>query len=102
MILRIVKMTFQEDQVENFLALFESTKQKISDFPGCQHLELWRDSQDPRIFFTYSQWESSADLANYRESELFKTTWRQTKQLFADKPQAWSVEQWSTTSGSAS
>ena len=57
------------------------------------HLELWQDSANPAIFFTYSHWESEAHLNHYRFSEFFKDTWGKTKALFADKPQAWSVMQ---------
>ena len=91
MIVRIVQMTFQQDKVENFIRIFEERKQKIRDFPGCLHLELWQDSSKTNIFFTYSNWESEAALDHYRFSEFFKDTWGKTKALFAEKPQAWSV-----------
>lgn len=89
MLKRIVKMTFQEDKIEDFLQVFNESKQRIRHFPGCRHLELWRTGT---IFFTYSMWEDEAALNHYRYSELFKTTWAKTKVLFADKPEAWSLE----------
>ncbi len=92
MIIRVVKMTFQEKKVDTFLDLFEQTKDQIRGFPGCKHLELWQDTHDPRVFFTYSHWEKQQDLARYRESPLFRTTWQQTKILFEEKPQAWSLK----------
>ena len=39
-------------------------------------------------FFTFSHWESEADLNAYRESALFGEVWPKTKALFYDKPQA--------------
>ncbi len=42
--------------------------------------------------FTYSYWESEAHLNTYRHSDLFRETWAKTKVLFADKPEAWSIE----------
>lgn len=93
MILRYVKMTFQEDKVEDFQKLFESRKEKIRAFPGCTHLELWNDIKEPNIFCTYSHWEKEEDLENYRHSELFKDVWSKTKVLFKDKPIASSYEQ---------
>ena len=93
MILRIVKMTFREDETENFLALFNERKNLIRTFEGCNHLELWQQAGIPNVFFTYSMWESEQHLDHYRFSELFKDTWAKTKALFAGKPQAWSVEQ---------
>jgi quinol monooxygenase YgiN len=97
MIVRIVQMTFEADKTEAFQQLFEDRKTTIRNFPGCRHLELWRDTRDPNIFFTYSNWGSEAHLDHYRFSEFFKDTWVKTKALFADKPQAWSVHKMSTT-----
>ncbi|HTN47687.1 MAG TPA: antibiotic biosynthesis monooxygenase family protein [Flavipsychrobacter sp.] len=91
MILRIVKMHFREEEIPNFLQLFEERRSLIRSFEGCEHLELWQDEQDKHIFFTYSHWQSETHLNHYRFSALFKDTWAQTKLFFADKPQAWSV-----------
>lgn len=91
MIVRIVKMTFHEEHIADFTALFEERRQTIRSFNGCTYLELWQDSKDPRIFFTYSNWDSETDLDHYRFSGFFKDTWGKTKALFAEKPQAWSV-----------
>ena len=93
MIIRIVKMTFEQDKIDRFLSIFEDTKAQIRQFQGCKHLELWQDKNDPRVFFTYSYWEHEEALEIYRNSALFKSTWKQTKVLFAEKPLAWSVEQ---------
>lgn len=93
MIIRIVQMNFEPANVESFLALFEKRKAQIRGFEGCRHLELWQDANDKNIFFTYSHWESEHYLNQYRFSEFFKDTWGKTKALFANKPQAWSVNQ---------
>ena len=91
MLIRIVKMTFKKEEVENFLKVFEEVKNKIRNFEGCIYLELWQDKTQPNILFTHSHWLDESALENYRQSELFATTWRKTKILFADKPEAWSV-----------
>lgn len=91
MIKRIVKMVFREEETENFIQLFKERKTQIRASAGCTHLELLRATADPRIFFTYSYWESEDDLNAYRHSPLFADTWAKTKALFAEKPQAWSV-----------
>ena len=93
MIVRIVQMTFQQDKIGDFTALFEERKATIRSFPGCSHVELWQDTRHENIFFTYSHWASEAHLDHYRFSEFFKDTWGRTKALFAEKPQAWSVAQ---------
>jgi quinol monooxygenase YgiN len=93
MLVRVVKMIFREDAVETFKALFESRKELIRNFEGCNHLELWQDKSRANIFFTYSLWQSEEALDAYRQSHFFDDTWLQTKKLFAGKPEAWSVHQ---------
>ena len=93
MIVRIVQMTFRENEINNFLSLFEERKGLIRHFEGCEHLELWQDAHRSNIFFTYSIWKTEDHLNHYRFSELFKDTWSKTKSLFDDKPNAWSVTQ---------
>ncbi|AWM14755.1 antibiotic biosynthesis monooxygenase [Flavobacterium sp. NRK F10] len=92
MFIRIVKMRFQEDKIEAFLENFHQFKDQIRSFEGNHLLELYRDKNDPRTFFTYSYWESETHLNNYRKSELFGQVWPFTKTLFSDKPEAWSVD----------
>ena len=92
MIKRIVKLTFEEDKIPIFLNNFEQVKDKIRAVDGCHHLELWRATSPNNVFFTYSYWVSEEHLNAYRYSELFRDVWTKTKILFADKPQAWSIE----------
>jgi heme-degrading monooxygenase HmoA len=93
MIIRIVKMTFQPEKINAFQELFDKSKHLIRAMPGCSRLELLNDINTPTIFFTYSYWDSETDLNNYRNSDVFKNIWGQTKVLFSEKPEAWSVEQ---------
>ena len=92
MFIRIVKLSFKPEHVEEFLANFEFSKSQIRNFEGCKKLELLGDKNQDNIFFTYSHWRSVTDLENYRNSELFKSVWAKTKILFNDKPEAWSVD----------
>ena len=92
MFVRIVKMSFHSKFVTDFLEMFDEKKMLIRNTDGCKLLELYQDKNNPEIFFTYSYWESENDLENYRNSELFKETWAQTKTYFNHKPQAWSVD----------
>lgn len=91
MIKRIVKLTFQEKLVPDFMAIFEESKAKIRAFEGNLHLELLQDAAQPNVLFTLSFWENEAALERYRQSELFQKTWARTKLLFADKPAAWTT-----------
>ncbi len=92
MLIRIVRMTFRPDELDAFAAIFARSNERIRAFPGCQHLDLLRDLDNPDIRMTYSLWESADALEAYRRSELFRTTWAATKVLFAEKPVAFSAE----------
>lgn len=92
MIIRIVKMTFRPEETARFQELFEGWKPKIRSFPGCRHLELLHDVNDPRIFFTYSHWNGVEDLEKYRVSEVFASVWPVVKAMFAAPAEAWSVD----------
>ena len=92
MFVRIVKMGFQPEKIDEFLANFEENKNKIRAFEGCLFLELYRGKDNTNQFFTYSYWKDEESLENYRHSELFKNVWTNTKVLFNEKPEAWSVD----------
>lgn len=92
MLVRIVKMHFKQEEIENFQSFFQTKKTFIRNFEGCQFLELYQDKNAPELFFTYSYWENEAALEKYRHSSLFKNVWAETKKKFAGKPEAWSVD----------
>ena len=96
MFVRIVKLSFHEENIPAFLENFELMKEKIRNAPGNRFLELYQDKNNKCIFFTYSYWETEQDLENYRNSELFDGIWNFTKKLFNDKPEAWSVDKIAT------
>ncbi|HUH75487.1 MAG TPA: antibiotic biosynthesis monooxygenase family protein [Chitinophagales bacterium] len=91
MIIRIVKLQFKEEEVEAFMAYFESICHQIRNFEGCQKLELLQQANQPNVIFTYSYWESEDALENYRVSELFQTFWGVAKAKFSGRPEAWSL-----------
>ncbi|MBL7940839.1 MAG: antibiotic biosynthesis monooxygenase [Flavobacteriales bacterium] len=92
MIIRVVKMTFAPERVTTFQELFVGWKPRIRAFPGCRHLELLHDVDDPRVFFTYSHWDGPDDLEAYRVSDVFATVWPVVKTLFAAPAEAWTVD----------
>ncbi|MCO6477370.1 MAG: antibiotic biosynthesis monooxygenase [Phaeodactylibacter sp.] len=94
MIKRIVKLTFQPEKVDDFLAIFRDSGGLIRAFPCCHHVELLRCTEPDNVFFTYSFWEDGTALERYRRSALFRSTWKRTRQLFAGEPEAWSTVEW--------
>ena len=92
MISRIVKMTFVPEKVNEFIDVFNSSKNKIRHFEGCSKLKLLKQTNIDNVYFTYSYWESEKHLNKYRNSELFKSTWAKTKILFSAAPEAYSMD----------
>lgn len=93
MLIRIVKLHFQEDRIDDFLAFFETVKHRVNEFPGCLGMKLLRDINTPAIVMTYSHWEDEQALDNYRLSETFREIWPSIKSWFSEKPEAWSVSE---------
>ena len=91
MIIRIVKMEFEHESIFDFLDIFAASRDKIRSFPGCVHLQLLQGEADPCVFFTYSNWEGESDLDTYRNSDLFRSVWRDTRKLFRAPACAWSL-----------
>lgn len=93
MITRIVKLTFREEEVNNFLTLFDESQSSIRSFPGQIKLSLYKDRTHNNVYFTISLWESEEALNEYRNSALFASVWSRTKSLFASKAEAWSLDE---------
>jgi quinol monooxygenase YgiN len=91
-LIRIVRMHFTEAGVEEFLDIFDRHKEAIRNFPGCTHLQLLKDADDPLCYITLSNWDNPADLEKYRKSELFGSVWGRVKTLFSERSQAFSLE----------
>lgn len=91
MLIRIVKLTFKPENIASFERIFEESKNGILAFEGCNMVELYQDIANSNIFFTYSFWDTESHLNQYRNSDFFKEVWGNTKKLFSDKPEAWSV-----------
>lgn len=91
MLIRVVKMDFNPDFIENFKTIFQHTQPQIEAFEGCESVQLLQHESNKGIFFTISRWQSAAHLAAYRQSELFTSTWAKVKPNFFSKAEAWSL-----------
>ncbi len=91
MITRFVKLTFKEDKIEDFINIWNESREKIAQFHGCNFVEMHRAIFPENVCFTHSIWENEYALNEYRHSELFQMTWAKTKVLFDDRPEAWSL-----------
>jgi heme oxygenase (mycobilin-producing) len=91
--IRIVKMSFKTENIEDFKAQFYKSKSTIESFEGCSSVTLLNDIHHSNIFFTYSMWKDENHLNLYRNSAFFGETWSTVKVWFDGKPEAWSVEE---------
>ena len=90
MLIRLVRLPLVPARVPAFLALFRATEARIRQQPGCLHLALWQDADNPAIYCTHSHWTDAAALNAYRHSALFGEVWPATKRLLAAPPLAFS------------
>lgn len=92
-ITRIVKMTFNHEKSADFEAYFLTIKDKVAGQPGCNGVKLLKQKGETGVFFTYSHWDSESDLNNYRQTEIFGQIWPTVKNWFANKAEAWTVDE---------
>jgi len=92
MLIRLVKLTLEENKINQFQQVFEERRERISNAKGCLGVALLQDIHHPNILFTHSKWDNEASLNLYRNSELFIETWKRVKPLFKAPAQAWSVQ----------
>lgn len=92
MLARLVRMHFQPDKVDEFLALYAVAYPVISAQPGCFSVQLVRQQDDPSAFATWSLWQDAAALEAYRTSAFFLEFWPQVKALFRQPAQAISFD----------
>jgi quinol monooxygenase YgiN len=53
-IIRLVKLSFKKDFLEQFLGELEKRKERIRNFEGCLFLEIWQDKKTARNYI-YAQ-----------------------------------------------
>ncbi len=91
MLIRVVRMEFRNDKIDDFKEIFYQSKPDIERFHGCNKVSLYVDSTDDSVYYTHSEWDSEDALNNYRNSDFFKATWSKTKLLFSGPPCAYSL-----------
>jgi quinol monooxygenase YgiN len=92
MLARLVRMYFQPDRVEEFLAFYQQVRPQIARQQGCVSVLLVRQADDPAAFATWSVWESAAALDAYRTSDFFRGFWPQVKTWFRQPAEAISFD----------
>jgi len=89
-LVRIVRLTFNEETIGDFEALYAIHSPAIALRNGCLGVELVTDLRNPYVRATISRWVDEECLNEYRKSELFGVVWPATRKLFAEKPEVWS------------
>jgi quinol monooxygenase YgiN len=91
--IRIVKLTFKPEHIQEFFDFIEPYRAKINSVEGCHGVQILQGIENPSQIFTYSNWDREESLEAYRNSELFQHVWSIVKVWFGDKPEAWSMEE---------
>ena len=91
-IIRIVRLTFNKENIKPFYELYQKHEDEISSQSGCFGVELVEDSSNPNVVATISKWRDEESLNRYRNSKLFGVVWPATKALFAAKPEVWTYK----------
>jgi len=102
MLVRIVQLHIQEAHINLFLNLYAAHQKAISTNEGCISLELLQQEGQADQVATLSHWKSEEYLNKYRNSEFFKTLWKQVKPLFASPAKAFSYHVWNRENESIS
>jgi quinol monooxygenase YgiN len=93
MVIRLVRMRFHAEHVEQFLGLYQQAQPMIRSQPGCRSVRLVRQTDDAAAFATWSVWDDAAALDAYRTSAFFRSFWPQVKALFRAPAEAVSFEE---------
>ena len=86
-LIRWVQLHIDPLKTDEFLDLFQGSKESIRSFPGCQYMALLEGTSAGE-FFTLSVWESQEFLEKYRSSPLFSDLWGSVKATFCAPAQA--------------
>lgn len=92
MLVRIVKLTFNESSMDFFFQEFNRNKAEILKFNGCLGMKMLQDIKQKNIIMTYSHWDNENALNNYRNSTVFANLWNNIKPHFKERAEAWSHE----------
>ncbi|MGL1888751.1 MAG: antibiotic biosynthesis monooxygenase [Reichenbachiella sp.] len=92
MIVRVVQLVLTDDKVKDLFHLLDQYQYQIRNAPGCLHLEILQDIDQPSKFITYSHWKSEQHLNEYRSSALFGVVWPAIKACLKEKPRAQSFD----------
>ncbi len=91
MIHRFVNLSFKPESKELVEQLFAEVSPKVRGFNGCEYLDIFFDPKGRGRVITYSLWDSTDHLEEYRNSELFKAFWDELKLHFAKPAEAYSL-----------
>ena len=92
MIVRLVRLKFKPEHIEEFLAFYEQSRETIRHQQGCLTLSMLRETNDEAAFCTWSTWRSGRDLQQYRRSEFFRDFWPRVRAMLREPAEAVSYE----------
>ena len=90
MITRIIKITIDSVNTDDFKQFITLMKDNVSTIGGCQHIDILNNKEDKNIFFMYTIWETEAMfrcpvigfcLTASEQKQIIKKTHRKIKKL---------------------
>ena len=87
MILRIVRMSFSPDKIQDFIKFSMKAKPQLKEGRLFKR-EIICGLRIFQCVLHKSKWISPEALEKYRQSDLFKSTWARTKVLFNESASA--------------
>lgn len=88
---RWVEIPVHTESLDEARHLLSQQAPKVRTFPGCRSVTLYEG--DGPTLYSFSEWESAADLERYRQSALFREFWEKLRPHFREKPRAVSIRQ---------
>lgn len=90
MLVRVVHMHLQKEFLAEASEFLKSYAPNVRSFVGCEFLEI--SIEENGLVVTYSYWQDSASLEQYRRSTMFRQFWAQVKTWFSEPARAHSFQ----------
>ncbi len=92
MITRIIKVTINDENIEEFRAFMKGFIQSALEFKNNQHADFFLDKDTSNQFHIYTIWKTNGALSKFRNSEI-NLGFRHKISEWSNEPySAWTVE----------
>ncbi|OFY24093.1 MAG: hypothetical protein A2W98_14235 [Bacteroidetes bacterium GWF2_33_38] len=86
-------MYLKSGENKSFATFMKPFQQKIRNFDGCIHHDIFPDKENDDIFYSYTIWKSESKVKKYRNSDLIKHISEAVMPKCTKEPIAWTVDE---------